>query len=328
MSRIIIVGAGAVGLVYGRHLQMGGDEVHFLVRPKYAEATRQGVDVYHLNKGKKAPPVRFEGYGVLTSLEEVAAQSWDQLWLCVSSTALQGDWLKETIAAVGPDATVVGMQPGAADKDRVSRFCPPERLVWGLITLMSYQTPLPGEDRVPGLAYWFPPLSPKPLDGTRERGVAVAKALKRGGCPARYSPAVMARVGLAAATFVPLIAGLEGAGWSFSDYKTDPVLGVAHGASREAIEAVARRDGVSVPLAVRMVRPWMIKVALGVAPWVVPLPIEVFLKYHFTKVGEQTRSMLREYEALGKAADLPVSNLEALCGRLLSAPGEDGATGL
>ena len=83
--RALIVGAGAVGQVYGYHLQQAGWEVGFLVRPKYAEAARSGFTLYPLNKPHRGRPVRFEGLEVYDSAEAAAEQSWDQVWLAVSS---------------------------------------------------------------------------------------------------------------------------------------------------------------------------------------------------------------------------------------------------
>ena len=326
MAKILLVGAGAVGLVYGRHLQLGGDEVHFLVKPKHAQSLRDGFDIYHLNKSRHGPPIRFEDFGVLTNLEEVAASRWDQLWICTSSTALKsGDWLGETIAAAGEETTVVGLQPGAQDRDYALQYCPAERLVWGLITFISYQTPLPDEDKEPGLAYWLPPLTPSLFFGPEARTRAVAQGLSKGGCSARFTPKAAAQMALGGAMFIPIIAGLEGAGWSFSRFKSSPLLDISHNAAREAVDAVANQQKVKVPLPMRMVRPWMVRMAIRLAPIVVPLPLEIYLEYHFTKVGDQTRQMLRDYVQLAQTASLPHAGIEALSGRLLPLPSHEEA---
>ena len=43
---VLIVGAGAVGLVYGKHLQAGGATVSFLIKPKHRAQAEAG---YALN---------------------------------------------------------------------------------------------------------------------------------------------------------------------------------------------------------------------------------------------------------------------------------------
>ena len=58
--RVCIVGAGAVGQVYGLHLQRGGAEVSFLVRDKYAEETAAGMVLHPLrDKGSHGHGGRF-----------------------------------------------------------------------------------------------------------------------------------------------------------------------------------------------------------------------------------------------------------------------------
>ena len=86
---ILLVGAGAVGQAYGRHLQLGGAKISFLVREQYAEGCRAGLMLYPLNRPKATrwQPVPLERFGVLTGIEEVAAHTWEQVWLCISSTA-------------------------------------------------------------------------------------------------------------------------------------------------------------------------------------------------------------------------------------------------
>ena len=54
------------------------------------------------------------------------------------------------------------------------------------------------------------------------------------------------------------------------------------------------------------------KLILSAAPMAVPLPLEPYFEYHFTKVGDQTRFMIRRYIEEGRARDLPVDKLEEL----------------
>ena len=47
-------------------------------------------------------------------------------------------------------------------------------------------------------------------------------------------------------------------------------------------------------------------------PRVLPLELEPYLEYHFTKVGQQTRDMLDSYIRLGRQHGLPVAQLQQL----------------
>lgn len=314
--RVLLVGAGAVGLTYGRHLQLGGAQVAFYVKPHYAASLRGGVDMYPLNKGRMCAPERFDGFEVLTTPQEVAASGpWDALWLCVSSPALRGGWVGELVRAVGYDATVVGLQPGNGDRDVVLSVCPEERLVWGLITLIAYQSPLPGEHRGPGIAYWFPPLTPNPFDGPSERAAAMAGALSRGGCPAAVRSGVVALGSLGGAGFMAFIAALEGAGWSLERLRQSEWAALGSAAAREAISVMAWECGLgSQPdwLAWVLLRPSLLNVVIQAAPWVVPIPLEVYLAYHFTKVGDQTRQIVNSTIALGLRQGRPMHAMSAL----------------
>ena len=194
--RVLIVGAGAVGQVYGLALQRGGAEVAFYVKPQHAEEARAGFALYRLNRGKSPEPIRFDGFGVLTSIPEVRAQPWDQVWLAVSTPALRGSWFDEIAAATG-NATVVCLQPGPEGQGRATQAAG-NRVVTGIITFIAYQAPLPRETRIPspGIAFWFPP-GPSPFagpdsgpnagpnSGPNSRCRAVVDALIRGGCPAK-----------------------------------------------------------------------------------------------------------------------------------------------
>ena len=45
-TRVLVVGAGAVGQVYGRHARQGGADVTFFVREKYRDTVSRGFDIY------------------------------------------------------------------------------------------------------------------------------------------------------------------------------------------------------------------------------------------------------------------------------------------
>jgi len=183
---ILLVGAGAVGLVYGRHFQLGGANISFLVREKYAAELQAGITLYHLNKDpRRERPILLTGAGVLTQMADVAAARWDAVILCVSSTALRSMNLGELAQNTG-DATIVMLQPGVEDHAYVTARVAPGRVVAGMISLVSYHTPLPGETvGKPGTAYWFPPFSPSPFSGQEAPRVrALVKTLKQGGQPA------------------------------------------------------------------------------------------------------------------------------------------------
>jgi len=114
-KRALIVGAGAVGQVFGRHLQLAGLEVSFLVKEKYAADCRRGFTLLTLNGRPRYAVRRLEGFGVISAPGEVSPDS-DLIVITVSSAALRdGDWLSQLAARSG-QATVVAMLPTLDDK--------------------------------------------------------------------------------------------------------------------------------------------------------------------------------------------------------------------
>lgn len=313
--RVLVVGAGAVGQVYGLHLQRGGAEVTWFVRDKYRAAAERGFDLYRLRGRGQPEPVRLEGCSVVSRPDEVAARRFDQVYLAVSSPALGGPWLAELIAATG-DATIVTLQPGQDDREvLLAAGVPVDRLVSGMITLISYAAPLPGETRFPrpGMAYWFPPMAPCPMSGPRERAAAVVGALRAGKLPARLHPDVLRVAAFPPAILMPLLVALETAGWSLREVVRGDPLARGTRAAREALAVTAVTTGRRPPLGARwMVRPWMLRLALAVARRVIPLPLEVYLREHFTKVHDQTIMLMAGYIVKGRRTGIEVKTLEGL----------------
>jgi Ketopantoate reductase PanE/ApbA len=317
---VLVVGAGAVGQVYGRHAALGGAEVTFFVREKYRSAVATGFDMYPLNRRAKLVPVRFEGFSVVSRADEVAANRFDQVYLTVSSSALAGPWLGELIAAIG-DATILALQPGQDDLDTIlAAGAERDRVISGVITLISYSAPLPGETRFPkpGMAYWFPPLSPSLVSGSPERATQVIALLKGGGLPIKRHPDVPKFAAFPTAMMMPYLVALESAGWTFRGLAKGPIELAARGA-REAMAIVGRTAG-KPPLMMRLVaRPRVLRMGLWFARRVVPLPLEIYLKEHFIKVGDQTRLFMAGYIARGKGAGMDVSALEQLTASIATA---------
>jgi hypothetical protein len=316
--RALVVGAGAVGQVFARHLALGGAEVTLLVREKYTAECRAGFTMYPLNRASRVrtTPVRFEGAAVVTGPEEVAAQRWDQVYVTVSSAALRGPWFEALARSIG-DATLVLLQPGPDDRDYALAHVPAERLVQGVISLVSYAAPLPDETRFaePGMAYWFPPLAPSPFSGPAARRDEVVSALQRGGMPAARHPDVARVVDFPNAGSMPLLLHLQASGWSFARALREDRRGLDEtlAAGRQAMAVVARRSHRRVPLMLRLgLRGVTLRLGTTLARFVVPFDLETYVRAHFTKVADQTRMIIARFVALGRELGLPVDKLVAL----------------
>jgi ketopantoate reductase len=304
VTRALVVGAGAVGQVYGYHLARGGAQVSFLVKPEHAPELEAGLTLYPLNRApwRRGTPIAWREYGVVTGAAAVAAERWDEVYLAMSSTALRrGDWFAALARVIG-GATLVLLQPGPEDRRFVARHLTDEQIVEGIITLISYRAPLADETRFPrpGVAYWFPPFANSPMSGARR--ASVLSTLHAGGLPARAIADVGRVAAFPTALMMPLLAVLEQAGWSFSRLRAPDRLALAARAGQEALAVMARHRGQAAPRLLRLVaRPLAVRLAMRLASWAMPFDVETYLRVHFTKVGDQTRDFLRTYLALGRS---------------------------
>jgi 2-dehydropantoate 2-reductase len=312
--KALIVGAGAVGQVYGRHLALGGADVAFYVKPKYADECRRGFTMYKL---RSTAPVRLDGCDIVTTPDEAAKQTWDQIYLAVSSPALRaGDWLGELGRATG-DATVVKLQPGLHDRSFVSDRIASERIVDGQINFLSYHAPLPNETRFaePGMAYWFFP-GGSPFSGPPARVDRVIAALRAGKFPAKRARDVSRAGAYPSAILCTFVLALEASGWSFRTMRSSGNARLGRRAGREAIGVVARELGASPPLPARMLARMFGFVMTRLAPAIIPCDFETYLRVHFTKVGDQMRLGMANYVEVGRNSGLDIAALDELTRQL------------
>jgi 2-dehydropantoate 2-reductase len=322
--RALVVGAGAVGQVYGYHLARGGAEVTFLVKEEHVEDCRRGFTLYPLGR-PRGRPVRLEGCGIVTS---AAGGMWDQIYVTVSSIALRtGTWLDE-LARDSGDATIVVLQPGLDDPEVVAARVAPPRIVVGTIFFLAYRTPLPTRERAgahattlaePGVAYWLYPRR-APFSGDPLRATAVVSALRAGRLPARVARDSRRETALPTAILEAFVAALEAAGWSFARMRAEHLVATGARAAAEGLRVVAHELGIPIPLALRAAAsPLGFRTALALSPRVVPTDLESYLEVHFTKVRDQMHASLHHLIERGRTAGLPTPALSELAARVMPA---------
>ncbi|MEL6348310.1 MAG: 2-dehydropantoate 2-reductase N-terminal domain-containing protein, partial [Myxococcota bacterium] len=207
---VLLVGAGAVGQVYGRHLQRGGAEIGFFVRPEYKDDVRSGMTLYPLSEDGTATTLRTSV--VKTDIDDLADEGWEQIWLCTSSPALWSgpeDWITRLVAAA-PQATIVSLQPGYQASRYLAERVPAARLVTGLIAFIAWQAPLPGETAdPPGIRYWLPPMTPSPFMGPARLVDPIVETLQQGGIRASRVNNLASQAILPTAALSSAVSGLE-----------------------------------------------------------------------------------------------------------------------
>jgi 2-dehydropantoate 2-reductase len=113
--RILVVGAGAIGGLFGMRLAKAGRDVSFLVRPARAEALRAEGLVLEAPDGKIALQPN-----LLTTAE--LKQPFDVVLLCVKAFVLESA-LADIVAAVGPGTMILPLLNGLAHIERIrARF--------------------------------------------------------------------------------------------------------------------------------------------------------------------------------------------------------------
>src|SRR5690606_22694940 len=147
----------------------------YYVRPRRREEALAGYAVHELRRGGRSETSTVTPAHVVTNAAEVAARSWDQVWITVPADVLAEPWLEELLTAT-KNATVIMLQPGLANRTLLESMVGKERLVVGIITFIAWHAPLPGESLPHKVALYVPPLLPVPFSGPRAKGITDAFA--------------------------------------------------------------------------------------------------------------------------------------------------------
>lgn len=314
-KNILLIGAGAVGQVYGKYLADAGNNVSFLIKDKYVDEMAKGVILYNINRDKlRKQPVKFAQYQTVTSWQAAAGTAWDMIILCISSSALHDGLDFEGIKQAVGNATVVMLQPGPEDVALVKHHISEQQVVQGMITLASYHTPMPGEQTaMPGTAYWLPPFVPMPFAGPVDRRSDVIQTFIKARIPAKSIQDMRETSLFSTAFFMVFLTALEASGWKFKSLRKDTaMIERMLTANREAFDAISAKHHVNAPFWAKWVSPWMVKSLLKVAPHAAPFDLETFFEMHFTKVKTQTKLFVNTYIAHAKETGVPAQQLTLL----------------
>jgi 2-dehydropantoate 2-reductase len=322
--QILIIGAGAVGSVYGYFASLAGHQISYLIKPKYRASLGGGMTLYHW-KGRNAESVNFQEYQLFDSIESLRSKSFDAVLITLPSDKLkEGDWFARLLPNIG-DAKIWSLQPNATDIDWISAqlgAAAEARLVWGRIPIISYLAPLPGENfEKSGYAFYVPP-GGKALWSSAKPELAreTAEVFSAGGLPSKASAEDFRRQGILAENLLRMVvAGLEKSEWSFDRFMNGENLYLVREGLRESTAIHAKRFGVADPgkttwgkIASSL---FGLRSALKIARLVIPFDLEAFFRVHFTKVERQMHEALDEVIAYGKRNGFSTTNLILLRGR-------------
>ena len=140
---VMIMGAGAMGLISGYHLSLAGADVTFLVRPGRFAELQSPQRLYCYNDGKLK---EYTQYRAISSLEgfDCAAQDFILVTLdgAVSRTPEASATLRAIGAAIRNSTTTLifgGVGVGLREHYLDTTGLPSERVLNGVLGLLSYQ---------------------------------------------------------------------------------------------------------------------------------------------------------------------------------------------
>jgi hypothetical protein len=324
--KVLIVGCGAVGQVYGLALQQAGVTLGLLDRPNVAvkldQANRQGgLPLYQVSRKHRKDPglYRLKDYQVMADAAESRQFEPDQIWFTTPSQVYYSAWFRDFLGQVSSKRVVCfspeGKRPEFFNEE------PGDRVIFGGTTFMAWQgDPGDGGGGPAGVYFWRSPLG-IPLAGTRDACRETARLLKQAGFrvvvgePDSHSQACVTAV------MTAFVAGLELSGWSLRAYRKSPWLKCASATGGEAIRGQLSRPGVFARLLLsRPVLSAGFFLAALILPLLFPFDVEKYLKFHYTKTREQTVTLLNIFLKDSMARGLPATNTQSLLQELLGKP--------
>ncbi|MCX7864817.1 MAG: hypothetical protein N2423_07270 [Novosphingobium sp.] len=327
---VLIVGAGALGVVTGYHLHLAGARVSFLVRPGRLPALAEPQRLYCYDDHQLKV---FSDYRAFASVDEAAAGDHDWVIVTMDGATCRGEeataLLRELGAAMqGGKGVAVISGVGVRDHCRDVMGLADERVIEGTMGLLSYQT-----DRV--TLPLNPPTDPDKLAQAsfayhhmgRNPGFMI---VNRPGTVARAFAALYDRSGVSKCRIVPerlyrtftssifaVMAMFDLAGWPQARdmAKNRELMALGAAAMREIMRLP--EHGIMGWIASLMVSPGRLaKNNLRMEQLCLPVDYSAFNKFHHGgKVREQDMGVLRRCLASGKAQGRSMPALEELLGR-------------
>ncbi len=146
-ARVLIVGAGALGLTTAYHLQLAGAQISFLVRPHREADLMQAQKLYSYDQDAVHVLGDFRLY---TAPEQLRGEHFDFVLVTLDGASCLSEQGTMTLSALGEvfrgDASVMlicGVGLGLYDHVRRTTGLPASRLLEGTMKIFAYQTAAP-----------------------------------------------------------------------------------------------------------------------------------------------------------------------------------------
>lgn len=303
--RVAILGAGALGSVYGARLARSGCQVEVVVRggapPRTTASRAIRVDRIGTDEAIEWPAP--------APLERVPPEA-DVILAAVRYDDLAAAASRVTASA----APVVVLTPMMfEDRDRLSQALP-GRLVAAMPSVVAYR------NDAGVVRYWLPRGATTLVEARSPASVEaqLASQLARAGIAARLESDVMSRNVATTVSFMPLAMGIDAAGGIDAVLGDEALLALALEATAEAC-ALGRALGKPEPWAsmlLRFVGPFTLKASVRLARARAPEAI-TYVEHHFgQKLHAQNVAMGAAIARLARARGLPFAAFERLLARL------------
>ena len=136
--RIAMIGCGAAGSVFAAYLRRGGAELTLVDRYRaHMDACREHGLLFVTPEGEE----RLTGFHTALSAKELDEQ--DAVILMVKATQTES-MIEDLRGCVGPETAVVSLQNGLGNDELLSRYFPPEHILYGFGTIGT-ELPEPGK---------------------------------------------------------------------------------------------------------------------------------------------------------------------------------------
>jgi hypothetical protein len=327
--KVLIVGCGAVGQVFGLHLQNAGVELGLYDRPAILAGLKRGLEhggmpVFQISnsRGREPGARRLVKYQVV--MDEAGCRRFkpDQIWFAVPSPVYHSGWFREFLQKV-PSGRVVCFAPEGRRPEFIPDGVDGDRLVFGGITFMAWQGGPEGGGGRQGVNFWRSPLG-IPLAGEKSACGEVGRLLKKAGFRFSVGKPDSRLQASVTAVMTAFTAGLELAGWSLRAYRGNPWLRRAACASREMVLSQLPEPGLFTRLLVGILSSTAcFFLAALCLPLLFPFDIEKYMMFHYRKTREQTLALLGVYLRDGSRRSLPVEHIRALL-QELQHPAQEG----
>jgi 2-dehydropantoate 2-reductase len=304
---LAIVGAGALGLVFGGRLALhGGIESTLIVRPHRA-SDDSPVILERVDGAQEHEVWRPERFAALPSHA-------DAVMVCVRYEQVNDELFA---LLTGHDLPVVMMTPMLPATYQRAKKALGDRLLAGMPGVVAYV------NDAGAVRYWLPRLAPVLIDEPRPR-VAVIDELVAGlvkaGMKARLEMGVHETNPATTVTFVPLMMALDAAGSIDALMKDAPLLDLAFEGADEGVKlsgAIGKAASFT-PLLVKFVGPLTLRAGIALGRARSPEAVH-YVENHF---GHQLRaqhiSMAKDIVALAKEKGTPHEAIDGLLARLLA----------